>query len=283
MTSQPRQLTINHLPIPLKMLLRRLPIHHVPDLRQVLLLIIEVLQIIRVLPHIYPQHNQLPTRRQILIFTSGEFRFIGILVFDEPHPSGPLDREGAGFEGSLEGVETAPAAGDCGVEGGRVGGDVVCAAGGGGERLPEQSVVDVSSRIEFDGGLQFELLDEVGGVEGVGVRGEGVIQVGDVGLVVAVVVQVHDLPGDGGFEGLRGTRTLAGGQYIEVRWEMGEERVVDGFDEACALECVNLRDKMLHEMDSILTSSLYPSSGRSYFSGIATGNLLSKRPVLQVA
>lgn len=53
--------------------------------------------------------------------------------------------------------------------------------------------------VEFDGLLNADLGWDVGGVDGVGLRLEEGVEVGDVGLVVLAVVQGHDLGGDVGF------------------------------------------------------------------------------------
>jgi hypothetical protein len=63
-------------------------------------------------------------------------------------------------------------------------------------------MVYVSTSVEFDGRLQFELLDEVAGVEGVGMGAESFIEVRDVCFVVPIVMQVHNLARDRRFEGL---------------------------------------------------------------------------------
>lgn len=69
--------------------------------------------------------------------------------------------------------------------------------------LPEQAVVNVPPAVEIDQWLQGDLLLDVGGGGG----GEGgellgeIVEAVHVGGVVLGVVQLHDLPGDGGFEG----------------------------------------------------------------------------------
>ena len=64
-------------------------------------------------------------------------------------------------------------------------------------------MVDVAAGVEFDGRLEGELGADVVGGEGGGVGGEGVVEVGDVGLVVFGVVEGHDLAGDAWFKSLR--------------------------------------------------------------------------------
>ena len=67
-------------------------------------------------------------------------------------------------------------------------------------------MVDVTSAVELDGGLKSDQLSD--GRRGLGLRGEvgdggfGGVEVGDVGLVVLGVVELHDVLDDVGFEGL---------------------------------------------------------------------------------
>jgi hypothetical protein len=67
--------------------------------------------------------------------------------------------------------------------------------------LPEKRVVEVSTAVEVEEGLQGDLGGNVGfrgrGGEFLG----GVVEGVHVGLVVFAMVELHDLAGDGGFEG----------------------------------------------------------------------------------
>lgn len=60
----------------------------------------------------------------------------------------------------------------------------------------------MAAAVEFDLLLQGDELRDVAGGLGFVERGEGPVQVCDVGLVVLLVVDLHDLGGDGRFEGL---------------------------------------------------------------------------------
>ncbi len=144
----------------------------------------------------------------VLVGGGGDGEFA---VFDdEPGPAG-AEAFGAGF---LEfGFEIGE-----GAEGGFDG--VAESAGGftgagafGGEEGPEEGVVHVAAAVVADGGADVfgnggESFDEVfGGFVGeVGLGGDGVVEVGDVGLVVFVVVNLHGGCVDGGFESVEGIR-----------------------------------------------------------------------------
>lgn len=73
---------------------------------------------------------------------------------------------------------------------------------GGDHVFPKEAVIDVTSGVEANGWLEGELRRDVSLGHGCAEGGEGVVEVGDVGLVVFSVVQGHDLGGDGGFKGL---------------------------------------------------------------------------------
>ena len=87
-----------------------------------------------------------------------------------------------------------------------------------------------TATVEFDGGLKGDLLFEC---LGIGVLCFGGVEVVDVGLVVLVVVELHDLVGDDGFEGVvgvwewgKGVRGQCGSLIIagrDVRYDQSEE------------------------------------------------------------
>jgi len=68
-------------------------------------------------------------------------------------------------------------------------------------------MVDVTSSVELDGGLKGDQLSD--GRGGLGLRGKvrdggfGRVEVGDVGLMVLGVVELHDVLDDMGLKGLR--------------------------------------------------------------------------------
>jgi hypothetical protein len=122
---------------------------------------------------------------------------------DEPAPAGAELLGGGLVEGLLEGLEVAEVGLDLGGDG--AGG---LAAALGLHDLPEHGVVDVAAAVVLDDladvfGDGGEVLDEVFGGLGaeVGVLLDGAVEVGDVGLVVLVVVELHGRLVDVGLEG----------------------------------------------------------------------------------
>lgn len=69
----------------------------------------------------------------------------------------------------------------------------------GGQVLPEEGVVDVATAVELDLLLEVDELGDVVCGESGGLGGEGGVEVGDIGLVVFLVVDFHDLFADDGF------------------------------------------------------------------------------------
>lgn len=192
------QVSIDGSPVPLISLFSGAPIEHIPNLGQVFFLVIPVLQIVRMLPHVDAEDGQLASCGQILVLRCRDLESAADLGLDEPDPSRSLDRECGGLEGGLEGFEAAPSLQDVLMQLRRGRCQVRVPSRLWGEVFPEEGMVHVASSVEFDGRLQFELLDEVASGKGFGGVFQGLVEIGDVGLVMFVVVQVHDLPGNRG-------------------------------------------------------------------------------------
>lgn len=60
----------------------------------------------------------------------------------------------------------------------------------------------MAAAVELDGGLKGNLAGDVVGSDSGGVGFDGVVEVGDVGLVVLGVVKLHDLGRDAGLQSL---------------------------------------------------------------------------------
>lgn len=152
------------------------------------------------LPHVHAEDGHLSPNNGILILR--RYYPQALTILDEPPPAAALQAEQGLPKGGLERLGTAPDV----VDGGRQAG---CAAGarlggaGRGQVLPEEGVVDVAAAVEADGGLESDLGGDVGGGDGRGVRLEGGVEAGNVGLVVLGVVELHDLLGDTGLESLQ--------------------------------------------------------------------------------
>lgn len=122
-----------------------------------------------------------------------------LLVLDEPSPSAALDAGQGGVHLVLELAEAAVGVVDGLSQGTRRGLTTTSALGS--QVLPEEGVVQVTTTVEVDGGLEGNLGRDV--TLGLGILQllHGVVVVGDVGFVVVVVVQLHDLAGDRGLQG----------------------------------------------------------------------------------
>jgi hypothetical protein len=116
-------------------------------------------------------------------------------VVDEHGPAGALDGVGGGFEVAAEGVEGAEVFVDGGAEFA-----VGFVAAVGGEVGPEDGVVDVAAEVEGEVLLQSADGAEVAGFAGFGELFQGGVDAGDVGGVVFVVVEFHDLARDVGLQ-----------------------------------------------------------------------------------
>ena len=151
------------------------------------------LEVVGMLPHINAKDGHLAANDGILVFGGDEAQTVAIL--DEPTPSTTLNTKKGLCYRSLEILKAAPCLVDlchqgwCGPGAGLIG-------AGGGQVLPKERVVNVTTAVELDGTLQSNLSGNVrrAGCRSVGL--ECVVQVGDVGLVVLAVVQLHDLLGD---------------------------------------------------------------------------------------
>lgn len=70
----------------------------------------------------------------------------------------------------------------------------------GGKVLPEESVVEVATTVEVDSGLESDLSSDVALSLGLLQLLKGVVVAGHIGVVVVLVVNLHDLAGNGGLK-----------------------------------------------------------------------------------
>lgn len=144
------------------------------------------------LPHVHSQQRLSVGRDRILILGRRDLQMPALLVLHQPAPAAAFDAEQRRPELGFEPRETAPAFLQCGRELG-VGGLLAAWRGSRREVFPEERVVDVAACVEADRDLQVELNDDVVGGGRGGLRFQGCVEVGDVGLMVLGVVQGHDL------------------------------------------------------------------------------------------
>ena len=148
------------------------------------------------LPRIDPQQRHILPDNGILIRIRDHFDRIRLRILDQPRPPAALDPRQLRIHHFLQPLHPPVRVVDCSRESARW--RTPAAEFSGGEVLPEEGVVEVAAAVEVDEGLQGNFLG--GGDGGVEFLGGGVVAV-HVGLVVLRVVELHYLPGDGGFEG----------------------------------------------------------------------------------
>ena len=127
-----------------KPLLNHWPIYNIPNPIHVLLLIIEELQIVRMLPHIDSKQRLLACRHNILIFRRRQLEIPSRVVLNQPAPSATLDPKKNSCESIFEPLDRRLASFDCSSESWVW----VAARCWGRQILPEQGMVDVAAGIE---------------------------------------------------------------------------------------------------------------------------------------
>lgn len=122
-----------------------------------------------------------------------------MLVLDEPSPTATLDASQSGVHLLLELLEATVGGVDS--LGQSTGWGLTTASALGSQVLPEEGVVQVATTVEVDEGLQGNLGGNVTLVLSLlELLNSGVVA-GDIGVVVVLVVQLHDLAVDGGLQG----------------------------------------------------------------------------------
>ncbi len=134
----------------------------------------------------------------VLVGVGADADLAGLLVLDQPGPAAALNTGQRGVELVLELIETTVGGVDGLGEG--AGGGLTTAGALGGQVLPEEGVVQVTTAVEVDRRLQSNLGRDV--TLGLSLLEllNGVVVVGDIGVVVVLVVDLHDLAGDGGLK-----------------------------------------------------------------------------------
>ena len=154
--------------------------------------------LVSMLPSINAQNRtELPNNR-ILVRIRPNLNSTSLGILHQPCPATTLDARKRRVELLLERVKAAIAVVDSSRQGARRG--LAAALVGRREVLPEEAVVDVAAAVEVDQGLQGNLRLDVLFLLGFGDLLAEVVEGGYVGVVVVLVVELHDLAGDGGFE-----------------------------------------------------------------------------------
>ena len=182
----------------LETLLGRLPVDDVPDGVEVLSLSVLVLKVVGVLPGVDAQNGPELAHDRVLVRVRLDLDAAGLGVLHQPCPAATLDAGQGSVELALECVQASVALVDGAGE--LAGRRLAAALGGGREVFPEEGVVDVAAAVEVDQGLQSDLgLDVVLGLCLGDLLAEVVVRC-HVGVVVVLVVELHDLATDGGLK-----------------------------------------------------------------------------------
>lgn len=182
----------------LEALLGRLPVDDIPDGLEVLGLAILVIKVVSVLPGINTQDWAELANNRILVRVCLDLDAASLSILNQPSPPAALNACQSRVELLLERIQAAVAFIDGLAQSTR--GRLAAALACGRQVLPEQAVIDVSSSVEIDQWLQSNLCLDVLLLLGFGDLLAEVIERRYVGVVVVLVVQFHNLAGDGGFK-----------------------------------------------------------------------------------
>mmetsp|Transcript_21388 Transcript_21388/g.37860 ORF Transcript_21388/g.37860 Transcript_21388/m.37860 type:complete len:266 (-) Transcript_21388:177-974(-) len=172
------------------------PVYDIPDGVEVVGAHVLVVKVVCVLPDINSeQRHTAGGAARVLVSASYDLDVLSLGVECKPTPARALDSSGGGAHVLLERVKRAPLGGDSVSEVAfRLSSSV------GSQVFPKQGVVDVSATVEFDSSLKSNHLGYIAFGLRVLVLLERGVQVGDVGLVVLGVVDLHNLGTDRGLE-----------------------------------------------------------------------------------
>lgn len=150
------------------------------------------------LPGINTEKGLVLANDGVLVRVGANADLARLLVLDQPGPAAALNTGQRGVELVLELIEATVGGVDGLGEG--AGGGLTTAGALGGQVLPEEGVVQVTTAVEVDRRLQSNLGRDVTLSLSFLELLNGVVVVGDVGVVVVLVVDLHDLAGDGGLK-----------------------------------------------------------------------------------
>ena len=154
--------------------------------------------LVSMLPSINTQNRTELPHDRILVRIRPNLDSTGLGILHQPRPTTTLNPSKRRVELLLERVEAAIAVVDSSRQGARRG--LAAALVGRREVLPKEAVVDVAAAVEVDQGLEGNLRFDVFFLLGFGDLLAEVVEGGYVGVVVVLVVELHYLARDGGFE-----------------------------------------------------------------------------------
>lgn len=157
-----------------------------------------IYSLVGMLPGINTEKGLVLANDGVLVRVGANADLARLLVLDQPGPAAALNTGQRGVELVLELIEATVGGVDGLGEG--AGGGLTTAGALGGQVLPEEGVVQVTTAVEVDRRLQSNLGRDVTLSLSFLELLNGVVVVGDVGVVVVLVVDLHDLAGDGGLK-----------------------------------------------------------------------------------
>ena len=150
------------------------------------------------LPRVDTEDGAELANHRVLVGICLDLDAASLRVLHQPCPSAALNACERSVEFLLESVKAAIVGVDGSSESARWW--LTTTLVGGREVLPEQGVVNVTAAVEVDERLQGNLSLDILLLLGLGNLLAEVVERGHVGVVVVLVVQFHDLAGDGGLE-----------------------------------------------------------------------------------
>ena len=154
--------------------------------------------LVRMLPSIHTQYRSELADNRILIGIGLDQHLASLRILHQPRPTTTLDTSQRSIKLLLEPIQASKA--PINRLGQRSRRRLAATLRLGRQILPEQAVIDVPAAVEVDEREERDLRRNIAGCfGGFELLGSGV-QAGYIGVVVLAVVQLHDLPGDGGLE-----------------------------------------------------------------------------------
>ena len=151
------------------------------------------------LPSINTEEGLVLADNGVLVGVGADADLASLLVLDEPGPATALNASKGSVELVLELIKAA--VGAINGLGERARGRLTTTGALGGQVLPEEGVVEVTTTVEVDRRLQSDLCGDVILSLSFLELLKGVVVIGDIGVVVVLVMNLHDLAGDGGLKG----------------------------------------------------------------------------------
>lgn len=181
------------------------PVDHVPDGLKVVGLDVLVLQVVGVLPSVNSNNGHIRSSHGVLVGSGDGLQSTVLLVLDNPSPSGTLDTSQLGVDVANQSVQRSKAVLDGIVQSRSLLGGLSSTLALGGQVLPEQRVVNVTTAVEVDQRQQLNLSPHIARLLGTGKLLNCLVVRVDIGLVVLGVVELVNLARN---KGLQSTKVV---------------------------------------------------------------------------